>query len=82
MCDGLHSHKAWTPTITEKEFHFPTKEEATYPQLLCDRVSHVVKALAIEMGFNPMELLLEQSKQQASAALQYVNMGFLPRGKK
>ena len=82
MCDGLHSHKAWTPTITEKGLNFPTKEEAAYPQLLCDRVSHVVKALAIEMGFNPTESLLEQSKQQTTAALQHVNMGFLPRGKK
>ena len=82
LCDGLHSHKARTPMITDKGLHFPTKEEAAYPQLLCDRVSHVLKSLAIERGFKPVESLLEQSKQQTSAALQHVNMGFLPRGKK
>ncbi len=49
---------------------------------MCDRVSHVIKSLAIEKGFKPMESLLEQSKQRTSAALQHVNMGFLPRGKK
>ena len=31
LCDGLHSHKAWTPMITDKGLHFPTKEEAAYP---------------------------------------------------
>ena len=82
LCDGLHAHKAWTPVITDKGLHFPTKEEAAYPQLLCDRVAHVVKSLAMERGFKPAESLLEQSKQQTSAALQHVNMGFLPRGKK
>ena len=82
MCDGLHSHKPWASTITDKGLHFPTKEEASYPQLLCDHVAHTVKALAIEKGFTPFESLIQQSKQQSSAALQHVNMGFLPRGRK
>ena len=51
--------------ITDKGLHFPTKEEAAYPQLLCDRVAHVVKSLAMERGFKPAESLLEQSKQAA-----------------
>ncbi len=83
MCDGSHSLKPWTPTITDHQgLLFPTKEEAAYPQLLCDRVAHTVEELAVEKGFKPCESLSEQSKQQSSAALQHVNMGFLPRGKK
>ena len=67
---------------SENGLHFPTKEEASYPQLLCDRVSHVVKSLAEELGYTPMESLFQQSQQQTSSALQHVNMGFLPRGRK
>ena len=82
MSDGLHSHKPWTPAITGAGLHFPAKEEASYPQLLCDRVAHVVRELAVEICFSPMESLVEQSKQQSSAALQHVNTSFLPRGRK
>ena len=82
LCDGSHTHKAWTPTITDNGLHFPTKEEAAYPQLLCERVSHVVKSLAEELGHTPIESLFQQSQQQTSSALQHVNMGFLPRGRK
>lgn len=82
-CDGNHSHKPWKPIQSESGgLHFPTSEEAAYPWLLCERVAHVVKELAISLGFSPMESLIQQSQQQTSSALQHVNMGFLPRGQK
>ena len=43
--------------------------------------SFYLTELAVEICFSPMESLVEQSKQQSSAALQHVNTGFLPRGR-
>ena len=82
LCDNNHAHKPWKPVQTESGLHFPTSEEAAYPFLLCERVAHVVKEVAIEMGFTPLESLPQQAQQRTSAALQHVNMGFLARGQK
>ena len=38
MCDGSHSHKKWTPSISDNQVSFPTAAEAQYPKLLCQRV--------------------------------------------
>ena len=80
LCNGAHQHKPWKPVQTESGLHFPTAEEAAYPLLLCEHVAHVIKEAAEAFGITPTESLLEQSQQQTSAALQHVNMGFLPRG--
>ena len=80
LCNGAHQHKPWKPVQTESGLHFPTSEEAAYPPLLCERVAHVIKEAAEALGIKQTESLLEQSQQQTSAALQHVNMGFLPRG--
>lgn len=56
-CDGNHSHKPWKPVQPDSGLHFPTSEDAAYPGLLCERVAHVVKELAISMGlsiFHPL----------------------------
>ena len=82
MCNNDHDHKPWKPIQTESGLHFPTSEEASYPFLLCERVAHVVKETALELGFVPVESLPQQAKLQTSAALQHVNMGFLARGQK
>ena len=82
MCDNNHEHKAWKPIQTESGLHFPTSEEASYPFLLCERVAHVVKELALELGFTMPESLPQQAKLQTSSALQHINMGFLARGQK
>ncbi len=77
-----HEHKQWKPVQIGSGLHFPTSEEASYPELLCERVSHVVREEAVAMGFMPMDSLTQQFKHQSSAALQHVNMGFLPGGSK
>ena len=38
MCDGSHSHKKWTPSISDNQVSFPTATEAQYPKVLCQRV--------------------------------------------
>ena len=81
-CDNNHEHKAWKPVQTESGLHFPTSEEASYPFLLCERVAHVVKETALELGFTVPESLPQQAKLQTSSALQHINMGFLARGQK
>ena len=81
-CNKLHEHKPWTPTVTSTGLHFPTATEASYPELLCERVAFLVKDKAERLGFQRFSSLVEQSKKKTSAALQHVNMGFLPRGHK
>ena len=81
-CNKLHEHKSWTPTITSTGLHFPTATEASYPELLCERVAHLVQDKAERLGFCKFSSLVEQSKKKTSSALQHVNMGFLPRGHK
>lgn len=61
---------------------FPTATAAAYPELLCERVSHVVKDKAERLEFQKFSSLVEQAKKKTSSALQHVNMGFLPRGHK
>ena len=81
-CNKLHEHKSWTPTITSTGLHFPTATEASYPELLCERVAHLVQDKAERLGFCKFSSIVEQSKKKTSSALQHVNMGFLPRGHK
>ena len=42
-CNKQHTHKPWTPTVTAKGLQFPTASEASYPELLCERVAHLVQ---------------------------------------
>ena len=42
-CDNSHSHKSWKVTVTDTSVHFPTSEEAAYPQVLCQRIVECVK---------------------------------------
>ena len=81
-CNKQHTHKPWTPIASSGGLRFPTAEEASYPELLCERVAFLVKEKATSLGYENFHSLVEQSKQKTSAALQHVNMGFLPRGQK
>ena len=40
-CDGSHIHKSWKPTFQNGVVSFPTKEEAAYPQILCERLASI-----------------------------------------
>ena len=51
QCDRSHQHAAWKPVLRHGRTHFPTSEEAAYPPVLCQRVAHILKRLAISKGF-------------------------------
>lgn len=51
-CDKQHQHKPWRPYKNPNgTLVFPTKEEAAYPKLLCDRIACILKADALKHGF-------------------------------
>ena len=50
-CDQSHQHAAWKPVFRNGRTHFPTSDEAAYPQVLCQRVAHILKRLATSKGF-------------------------------
>ena len=40
-CDGNHTHKSWKPTVHKGVITYPTKEEAAYPDILCERLASI-----------------------------------------
>ena len=40
-CDGNHTHKSWKASVTNGVVFFPTKEEAAYPTVLCERLASI-----------------------------------------
>ena len=69
QCDGNHKHEPWQPY---KDVHgqtvFPTKEEAAYPQLLCDRVACILKDEALQCNFSFSEDLHQQVSEVPNVA--------------
>ena len=69
QCDGTHKHEPWRPY---KDAHgqtvFPTKEEAAYPQLLCDRIACILKDEALRRGFAFSEDLQQQIMEVPNVA--------------
>ena len=52
LCDGSHTHEPWQPYKTaDGRTIFPTKEEAAYPQLLCERIACILKDEALNCGY-------------------------------
>ena len=41
LCDKQHGHKSWRPKSIDGKLTFFTKEEAAYPQLLCNRMASI-----------------------------------------
>ena len=42
-CPGNHKHDSWAPRIVDGRPHYPTKAEAAYPALLCQRIAALVR---------------------------------------
>ena len=40
-CDGSHTHKSWKSTVRNGVIFYPTKEEAVYPAVLCERMASI-----------------------------------------
>ena len=81
-CDGSHSHKSWKVTMSKKQVHFSTSEEAAYPPVLCQRIVECVKQKAIHFGAVFSSTLSEQLQQPDADAAGRMALGALPRGAK
>ena len=64
-CDGNHSHKSWKPTVHNGVITYPTKEEAAYPQTLCERLASIFLQWAKIRNLEGPVDLLEQAKLDA-----------------
>ena len=81
-CSGDHPHKPWTPTLTADGVHYPTKDEAEYPKLLCQRVAALLIADLQARGIEQPQTITQQIAQRRTTAINSVAMGLLPRGQK
>ena len=81
-CDGSHNHQSWKVTMSSKQVHFPTSEEAAYPPVLCQRIVECVKQKAIQFGAIFSSTLKEQLQQPDADAAGRIALGALPRGTK
>ncbi|CAL1160066.1 unnamed protein product, partial [Cladocopium goreaui] len=79
---GDHPHKPWTPTLTADGVHYPTKDEAEYPKLLCQRVAALLIADLQAQGIEQPQTITQQIAQRRTTAINSVAMGLLPRGQK
>ena len=77
-----HVHKPWTPTITADGVHYPTKDEAEYPKLLCARVAALLVADLKSKGIEQPDTFQQQIGERRTTAVNSVAMGLLPRGQK
>ena len=60
MCDGSHTHEPWTPYKLDGKMIYPTRSEASYPKLLCDRIAAILCAEARARHLGPKLVLKEQ----------------------
>lgn len=81
-CSLDHDHKPWTPTITADGVHYPTKDEAEYPKLLCARVAALLVADLKSKGIEQPDTFQQQIGERRNTAVNSVAMGLLPRGQK
>ena len=81
-CSQDHAHKPWTPTLDDDGVHYPTKDEAEYPKLLCQRVAALLLADLQTLGIEAPSTLEQQITSRRTTAINSVAMGLLPRGQK
>ena len=80
FCNRQHTHAPWTPTIVNGRAVFPTHSEAAYPEVLCQRISSLVRQEMVTRG--ALEIAdLQQQVSVPGKSLNRVVLGALPRGK-
>ena len=80
FCNRQHTHAPWTPTIVNGRAVFPTHSEAAYPEVLCQRISSLVRQEMFTRG--ALEIAdLQQQVSVPGKSLNRVVLGALPRGK-
>ena len=65
-CDKRHAHQSWRPRFAAGSWIFPTKDEAAYPTLLCDRMASILLQEAISRGLGPDDSLTQQLQHDGS----------------
>eukprot|EP00435_Cladocopium_sp_Y103_P062898 s272_g24.t1 len=81
-CDKSHPHKSWKVTLDGNAIHFPTSDEAAYPQVLCQRIIACVLQKALHFGALVSTSLEQQLEQPDADAAGRIALGALPRGAK
>eukprot|EP00435_Cladocopium_sp_Y103_P067691 s116_g30.t1 len=66
-CDGSHTHKSWRPTVVNGRISYPTKEEAAYPEVLCERLASIFLHWAKVRGLAAPTTLIEQLDEHSDA---------------
>ena len=64
-CDGNHTHKSWKPSVKDGVVFFPTKEEAAYPTVLCERLASIFLYWAKARNLEAPQDLLQQTAADA-----------------
>ena len=67
-CDNSHKHASWKPYKLNGLLQFPTAQEAAYPQVLCDRVAHVLLEEAKRCNLFVPQNLQEQLESNVNVA--------------
>ena len=75
-----NKHAPWTPTVINGKVTFPTHSEAAYPELLCQRMSSLVKDQMLKRVVVDVDNLPQQTASSGKS-LNRVVLGALPRGK-
>ena len=82
-CPGedQHKHKSWRPQVVDGKVHYPTAEEAAYPNLLCTRMAEIVRQHWLELGVVDADHLQQQIEVE-QPSLHRLVLSALPRGKR
>ena len=65
-CDKRHPHQSWRPRFANGSWIFPTKDEAAYPALLCERMASILLDEAISRGLGPDDSLVQQLQHDSA----------------
>lgn len=83
LCTKDREHKPWMPTVQASTgVHYPTKDEAEYLHILCERVASLIIQDSRDSGILPDHHLVTHIRLRNSTAVNSVAMGILPRGQK
>ena len=82
VCDNNHIHTPFTVSQSLGKWEFSTAEEATYPLLLCERVSDIFLQACIAHGLSPVPSTPEEAIQEPASKRQMLraSTGLFVRG--
>ena len=81
-CNKQHTHKPWTPIASSGGLKFPTAEEASYPELLCERCSVFGERKSDFIGLRKLSFFSGAIKTENVRSIATRKHGFLATGTK